>query len=440
MVSRLRKPAEVRDILAALRRGEGRHPDRHAPPALARRRAPRPGPPDPRRGTAVRRAPEGAAAPAQAAVDVLSLSATPIPRTLQMSLAGLRDISVIETPPEGRRPIRTYVGPFEEELVARAIKREAERGGQAFFLHNRIDTLHETAERLRALCPGRQLRRGARADGRGRAGGGDARLPAWRAGLPGGDDDHRVGARHPPGEHPDRRARRPARAGPGLPDPRPRRPGQGARLRIPPLSLGGRPRSRGGARAWRPSPTTPSSARASRSRCATSSCAAPATCSATSSPGTWPRSGSSCTWRCWTRRSRRCGPRAMGPGAESRVRFDVDVDAYLPADYIPFEAAKIDVHRRVAAAREPGELRALRDELRDRFGPPPDPVDNLLELQRARVELGRLGAQCGRVSRRAPLDHPARARRRRPSGACASRCRRRSTSCATKTLGPACRR
>ena len=87
-------------------------------------------------------------------VDVLSLSATPIPRTLQMSLAGLRDVSVIETPPEGRRPIRTYVGPFDEELVARAIKREAERGGQTFFLHNRIDSLHGTAERLRALCPG----------------------------------------------------------------------------------------------------------------------------------------------------------------------------------------------------------------------------------------------------------------------------------------------
>ena len=87
-------------------------------------------------------------------VDVLSLSATPIPRTLQMSLAGLRDISVIETPPEGRRPVRTYVGPYDEELVGRAIQRESAREGQVFFLHNRIDTLHEVAERLRALCPG----------------------------------------------------------------------------------------------------------------------------------------------------------------------------------------------------------------------------------------------------------------------------------------------
>ena len=86
-------------------------------------------------------------------VDVLSLSATPIPRTLQMSLAGLRDISVIETPPEGRRPVKTYVGEYDEELVASAIKRELARQGQTFFLHNRVDTIDETAERIRALVP-----------------------------------------------------------------------------------------------------------------------------------------------------------------------------------------------------------------------------------------------------------------------------------------------
>ncbi|MGI8622358.1 MAG: DEAD/DEAH box helicase, partial [Solirubrobacteraceae bacterium] len=87
-------------------------------------------------------------------VDVISMSATPIPRTLQMSLAGLRDISVIETPPEGRRPVKTYIGEYDEELVKQALKREKGRGGQAFFLHNRVETIDETAERLRGLCPG----------------------------------------------------------------------------------------------------------------------------------------------------------------------------------------------------------------------------------------------------------------------------------------------
>ena len=84
---------------------------------------------------------------------MLALTATPIPRTLHMSLSGLRDISVIETPPEGRRPIRTYVGEFDEEIVKQALEREHERGGQSFYLHNRVDSIEEAAERLRQLCP-----------------------------------------------------------------------------------------------------------------------------------------------------------------------------------------------------------------------------------------------------------------------------------------------
>ena len=86
-------------------------------------------------------------------VDVLALTATPIPRTLHMSLSGLRDISIIETPPEGRRPIRTYVGEFDEDLVKQALEREVEREGQAFFLHNRVETIEERAAFLQALAP-----------------------------------------------------------------------------------------------------------------------------------------------------------------------------------------------------------------------------------------------------------------------------------------------
>ena len=82
---------------------------------------------------------------------------------------------------------------------------------------------------------------------------------------------------------------------------------------------------------------------------------------------------------------------------EAQVRVDVDVSAYVPSDFIPFEAAKIEVHRRIAAAREPGELRALREELRDRFGPVPEPVEALLELQRARIEIGRQGGRVAEV-------------------------------------------
>src|SRR5256714_2556668 len=87
-------------------------------------------------------------------VDVLTLSATPIPRTLHMSLSGLRDISIIETPPEGRRPIRTTVSEYDEEVVKLALEREHERGGQSFYLHNRVETIEEAAEKLQQLAPG----------------------------------------------------------------------------------------------------------------------------------------------------------------------------------------------------------------------------------------------------------------------------------------------
>src|ERR671935_32518 len=83
-----------------------------------------------------------------------SSTSTAIPRTLHMSLSGLRDISIIETPPEGRRPIRTTVSDYDEELVKLALEREHERGGQSFYLHNRVETIEEAATKLQQLCPG----------------------------------------------------------------------------------------------------------------------------------------------------------------------------------------------------------------------------------------------------------------------------------------------
>ena len=74
-------------------------------------------------------------------VDVLTLTATPIPRTLHMSLVGVRDMSTIETPPEERLPIRTYVADYDEGLVREAILRELDRGGQVFYVHNRVHSI-----------------------------------------------------------------------------------------------------------------------------------------------------------------------------------------------------------------------------------------------------------------------------------------------------------
>ncbi len=86
-------------------------------------------------------------------VDVLTLTATPIPRTLYMALSGVRDISTINTPPEERLPIVTYVGPYSPRLVKQAILREMERGGQIFFVHNRVQTIGAMLTHLRQLVP-----------------------------------------------------------------------------------------------------------------------------------------------------------------------------------------------------------------------------------------------------------------------------------------------
>ncbi len=253
-------------------------------------------------------------------VDVLSLSATPIPRTLQMSLAGLRDISVIETPPEGRRPVKTYVGDYDEELVKQAIERELEREGQTFFLHNRVDTIDETAERIRALVPKARVAvaHGQMAEGQLE----DVMMDFLRGGADvlvcttivesGLDISER--------EHADRRARGHAT---GWPSSTRSAAASDARASAPTPTCSTPARRRCPRRrasGWRPCPTTPSSAPASRSRCATSRSAAPATCSATSSRGTSRRSASSSTSACSTRPSS-CSPATRPTRAPSRCAW-----------------------------------------------------------------------------------------------------------------------
>src|SRR5439155_17321731 len=86
-------------------------------------------------------------------VDVLTLSATPIPRTLYLSLVGVKDMSTIETPPLNRLPVKTVISAYDERIIRTAIDRELERQGQVFFLHNRIATIERARERIVHLCP-----------------------------------------------------------------------------------------------------------------------------------------------------------------------------------------------------------------------------------------------------------------------------------------------
>jgi len=94
----------------------------------------------------------------RAEVDLLTLTATPIPRTLNMSMAGLRDLSIIATPPEHRLAVKTFVAQYDPALVREAFQRELARGGQVYFLHNEVDTIEKTARELQALIPDARLR------------------------------------------------------------------------------------------------------------------------------------------------------------------------------------------------------------------------------------------------------------------------------------------
>jgi transcription-repair coupling factor (superfamily II helicase) len=89
----------------------------------------------------------------RASVDALTISATPIPRTLELSLTGIRDLSLVNTPPEDRQPILTYVGEYDDRAVAEAIRRELLREGQVFFVHNQVKDIDFVAEHLRELVP-----------------------------------------------------------------------------------------------------------------------------------------------------------------------------------------------------------------------------------------------------------------------------------------------
>ncbi|MCW3069191.1 MAG: transcription-repair coupling factor [Solirubrobacterales bacterium] len=325
-------------------------------------------------------------------MDVISMSATPIPRTLQMSLAGLRDISVIETPPEGRRPVKTYVGEYEEELVRQAIMREHERGGQAFFLHNRVESIDETAERLRALCPGVRfaVAHGQMAEGELEAVmmdylRGGAEVLVCTSIIESGLDIPQANTLIV--EHADTF---------GL--------AQLYQIR----GRVGRSRERAYAYLLYDSAAALTAEAAQRLSALSDYTELGAGFKVAmrdleirgagnllgdEQSGHVAALGFELYMQMLDEAVRAAEPAAEDEQLTEPVRLDVNVDAYVPADYIPYEQAKIDVHRRVAEAREVADVERLREELEDRFGPVPEPLENLLSLQRARIKFGEAGAR-----------------------------------------------
>jgi transcription-repair coupling factor (superfamily II helicase) len=323
-------------------------------------------------------------------VDVLSMSATPIPRTLHMSLAGLRDITVITTPPRGRHPIKTHVGEFDEELIAAALRREAARKGQSFYLHNRVETIDEAAERVRRWVP--ELRVGV-AHGQMP----ERRLEDVMMHFLHGDYDVLVSTTI-------------IESGLDIPQANTLVVERADVLGLAQLyQIRGRVgRSDAVAHAYLFYPDRRELSEEARHRLSTIA------------DYTEIGSGYRVAMRdlelrgagnllgdeqsghvaaigfelyCELLAEAVAELQGQAVTAGRPVRVEAAVDAYVPADYVPLEAVKIDLHRRVALAGDRAELRELEAELADRFGPPPDPVRNLLLIQEVRLAAAALGME-----------------------------------------------
>jgi transcription-repair coupling factor (superfamily II helicase) len=322
-------------------------------------------------------------------VDVLALSATPIPRTLHMSLSGLRDISIIETPPLGRRPIRTTVGEYDEELIKAALEREHARGGQAFYLHNRVESIDEAREKLEELCPGLRflVAHGQMAEKEL-----EERMHAFLA----GDADVLVSTTI-------------IESGIDIPQANTLVVERADALGLAQLyQIRGRVgRSDLLAYAYLFYPDASELTAEARARLATLA------------DHTELGAGFQIAMRDLEIRGAGdlLGPEQSGHvaalgfelyvemldeavaeltgrrrAAARPVRVDARVDAYVPASYIAAEALKIDLHRRIALAEDEEELRELVSATEDRYGPLPEPVENLFAIQEAKLKLARLGA------------------------------------------------
>jgi transcription-repair coupling factor (superfamily II helicase) len=322
-------------------------------------------------------------------VDVLALSATPIPRTLHMSLSGLRDISIIETPPEGRRPIRTTVGEYDEELVKTALEREIERGGQAFYLHNRVETIEEAAEKLQQLCPKLRF---IVAHGQMRERELEEKMHAFLR----GDADVLVSTTI-------------IESGIDIPQANTLIVERADTLGLSQLyQIRGRVgRSDVTAHAYLLYPDAAELSPEARARLSTLAdhtelgAGFQIAMRDLEIRGAGDLLGAEQSghvaalgFELYVEMLAEAVAELQGQRrvAARPVRVDARVDAYVPASYVASEALKIDIHRRLALAESDDELRELHAALEDRYGPVPEPVEHLFAIQEAKLKLARLGA------------------------------------------------
>ena len=323
-------------------------------------------------------------------VDVLVLTATPIPRTLNMAMVGLRDMSVIDTPPEDRFPVQTYVVEYDEDLVKDAVLREMARGGQVFYVHNRIGTIDAAASRLRELVPKARI---AVAHGQMK----EEALEKTMMDFLEGEYDILVSTTI-------------IESGLDLPNVNTLIVEDADTLGLAQLyQLRGRVgRSNRVAYAYftyRPGRviTEQAERRLEAIREFTElgsgykialrdleirgagNLLGPEQHGFIASVG----------FELYTRLLEEAIRELKGESEPRRAEtmVDVSVDAYLPDAYIPDARQKMEAYHRIAAVSDPAGVEELRAELEDRFGPLPEPVENLLLVAGVRVSAGRLGCQ-----------------------------------------------
>ncbi len=322
-------------------------------------------------------------------VDVMSLSATPIPRTLQMSLSGIRDISVIETAPRGRHEIRTYIGEYKDDLVRIAIEKELAREGQAFYLHNRVETIDQAAEHVQALVPGARvlIAHGQMAE---------RQLEKVMLAFLAGEADVLVTTSI-------------IESGIDIPTANTLVVERADMLGLAQLyQIRGRiGRSDAHAFAYLlyPSEDLLTSDAAARLQTLSDHTDLGAGFKIAMADLEIRGAGNllgdeqsghvaAVGFEMYAQMLEEAVNELAGEQAAltAPVRVDLPVTAYVPPEYIAYEATKIDAHRRIARARTIGELGDVRAELADRFGAPPEPVENLITLQAIRIKAAELGA------------------------------------------------
>jgi transcription-repair coupling factor (superfamily II helicase) len=323
-------------------------------------------------------------------VDVLTLTATPIPRSLEMSLSGIRDLSVMETPPEQRHPVLTFVGPSDSATVANAIRREMLREGQTFYVHNRVDTIQRAALQVRQLVPEARV---------GVAHGQTSEEQLERVMLDFWDKKYDVLV-----------CTTIIESGLDIPTANTLVVERADTLGLAQLyQLRGRVgRSRERAYAYMMYPGEQSLTETSHQRLATIAThtdlgsgmaialkdleiRGAGNLLGTDQSGHVALVGYDLYMRMLAEEVADLRGRPIERPKE--LKLEVPVDAHLPAAYVPRERLRLEAYRRLGGARTVEEVEALGAELADRYGPPPPPVRSLLALAGVRAQASAVGLE-----------------------------------------------